>query len=124
MRLRNLAFGIVFVLGAALGSVLAQNPGQNRLSTLVGPIGIPAETSGPQSAYIPLNGGTGTCNGTATITVANTNVDAGSIIIFTLKTVGGTVGAQPALKTITAGTGFQFACTASDTSTYNFIILG
>jgi hypothetical protein len=50
-------------------------------------------------------------------------VDAGSAIIITLKTVGGTV-AQPFIATITAATGFTVTCGGSDTSTYNYAIIG
>lgn len=104
------------------GLAWAQSPGQIRLSSLVGPIGIAAQTSGPQSAYIPLNGGTFTCAG-GTATVTNTNVDAGSVIVMTLKTAAGTVAA-PFVATITAATGFTVTCGGSDTSIYNYIILG
>ncbi len=71
------------------------------------------------------NGKTGTfiANGATPVSVATTAVTANSGIIFTLKTVGGTVGAYPAIQTITASTGFTVACTASDTSTYNFHII-
>lgn len=68
--------------------------------------------------------GTVTINGTSAVTVANANVTANSIITFTLKTVGGTVGAVPAIQTITAGTGFTVAGTASDTSVYNYSVEG
>lgn len=67
--------------------------------------------------------GTFTANGASAVTVANTAVTANSVIIITLKTVGGTVGAYPAIKTITAGTGFTVAATASDTSVYNYRII-
>lgn len=68
--------------------------------------------------------GTFTANGTSGVTVADARITATSIIIPTLKTVGGTVGAVPAVKTITPGTGFTVAATASDTSIYNYIVLG
>lgn len=67
--------------------------------------------------------GTFTANGATPVTVANTAVTADSIIVFTLKTVGGTVGAIPRCVTITAGTGFNVNCTASDTSVYNYRII-
>lgn len=67
--------------------------------------------------------GTFTANGASAVTVADTRVTASSSIIVTLKTVGGTVGAIPAIKTITAGTGFTIAGTASDTSDYNYLII-
>jgi hypothetical protein len=67
--------------------------------------------------------GTFTANGATAVTVANTAVTANSIIVFTLKTVGGTVGAIPRCVTITPGTGFDVNCTASDTSVYNYRIV-
>lgn len=68
--------------------------------------------------------GTFTTNGTATITIANTYVTANSNIIITLKTVGGTVSpSNPYILTITPGTGFTVKATASDTSTYNYLIV-
>lgn len=67
--------------------------------------------------------GTFTANGVTPVTVSNANVTANSGIIITLKTVGGTVGACPAIQTITPTTGFTVAATASDTSVYNYIII-
>ena len=58
------------------------------------------------------------------VTITDANVTATSNIIITLKTVGGTVGAIPHVQTITAGTGFTTINTASDTSVYNYTILG
>lgn len=69
-------------------------------------------------------GGTFVCNGSTPVTVTESHVTANSAIVITLKTVGGTVGAIPAIQTITAGTGFTIAGTASDTSTYNYLVLG
>ena len=79
---------------------------------------------GPIDTVIPEEAGTGTLNGAAPVTVANAGVTTGSIVLFTLKTVGGSVGAVPAIQTITPGTGFTVAGTAGDTSTYNYVILG
>ena len=113
-------------LGAAIviaGVALAQVPGAIKITSLVGAFSVNIATSGPQSAILPINGGTATCTGGGTITVANTAVDAGSIIVLTLKTVGGTP-AQPFLATITPATGFTFTCGGSDTSIYNYIIIG
>jgi hypothetical protein len=68
--------------------------------------------------------GTVTLNGATAVTVANTAVTADSIIVFTLKTVGGTVSpSAPNVKTITPGTGFTVAGTAGDTSQYNYRII-
>jgi hypothetical protein len=68
--------------------------------------------------------GTFVANGTTAVTVADTRVTSGSAISITLGTVGGTVGDTPSVKTITPGTGFTVAGTASDTSTYNYLITG
>lgn len=68
--------------------------------------------------------GTFTCNGATPVAVTNATVTPDSQILVTLKTVGGTVGATPAVKTITPGTGFTIAGTALDTSVYNYNIVG
>lgn len=70
-----------------------------------------------------LPSGTFTANGTTSVTVANTKITANSAVVITLKTVGGTVGAIPSIKTITPGTGFTVSGTASDTSIYNYRII-
>ncbi len=67
--------------------------------------------------------GTFVCNGVTPVTINNTNVAISDAIIISLNTVGGTVGAAPDVKTITASTGFTAACTAADTSTYNYAII-
>ena len=73
--------------------------------------------------YTGVRVGTFVCNGATPVTVTNANVTANSMIFVSLNTVGGTVGAIPAVKTITAATGFTVAGTASDTSTYNYCII-
>lgn len=67
--------------------------------------------------------GTVTANGATPVTVANTAFLAGSVVLFSLKTVGGTVGAIPHLATTTPGIGFTVVGTASDTSVYNYVII-
>ena len=67
--------------------------------------------------------GTFTANGATLVVVADPKITASSSVIITLKTVGGTVGAIPSIKTITAGTGFSVSGTALDTSVYNYKIL-
>lgn len=67
--------------------------------------------------------GTFVCNGASNVTVNNTLIAITDIILYSLNTVGGTVGAVPVTKTITANSGFAVAGTASDTSTYNYMIL-
>lgn len=81
------------------------------------------ETLGGMNRIFKGRTGTFTCNGTNAVTVANKLVTPNSAIVITLKTVGGTVGAIPSIKTITPGTGFTVSGTASDTSVYNYTIL-
>lgn len=78
---------------------------------------------GVEQGYFP-SVGTFTANGASAVTVANAAFTAGSSVIITLKTVGGTVGAIPHLATVTPGTGFTVVGTASDTSVYNYEIRG
>jgi hypothetical protein len=68
--------------------------------------------------------GTFTVTGTAAVTVSDTNVTTASSIDITLKNVGGTVGAIPAITTITTGTGFTVKATTGDVSIYNYTING
>jgi hypothetical protein len=69
--------------------------------------------------------GTFVCNGASAVTVTEPAVTANSSIVITLKTVGGTVSPSvPYITTITAGTGFTVTGTASDTSTYNYLVIG
>jgi hypothetical protein len=68
--------------------------------------------------------GTFTANGVTAVTVSDTGITANSQVLITLKTVGGTVGATPYVATITAGTGFTTIATASNTSVYNYAVIG
>jgi hypothetical protein len=67
--------------------------------------------------------GTFVCNGTTAVTVVEPAVALGDVIVVGLRVVGGTVGAVPSVKTITAGTGFTISGTASDTSTYQYAVI-
>ncbi len=79
--------------------------------------------AGGRSAPTSVSG-TFAANGATPVAVSNVNVTANSSIVITLKTVGGTVSPSvPYIATITAGTGFTVTGTASDTSTYNYLIL-
>jgi hypothetical protein len=98
-------------------------PGQNILSP-IGQARIPADNGGAQTAAINVHSGSFVLNGATPVTVADANLTANSNVIISLKTVGGTVGAQPHLETVTPGTGFTVQGTASDTSTYNYLIVG
>lgn len=81
-------------------------------------------TAAAVQAVLGMSSGTFTLNGATPVSVGATQITANSAIIITLKTVGGTVGAQPHVETITAGTGFSVVGTASDTSVYNYTIIG
>jgi hypothetical protein len=116
-----------FNLGAAASGANADITGLGSLTT---PITIAQGGTGQSTALLGLAAlinvlktGTFACTGVTPVTVANTLVTSGSVVIICLKTVGGTVGAVPAVKTITPGVGFTVAGTASDSSTYNYIII-
>lgn len=67
--------------------------------------------------------GTFVANGISAVTVSNTSIAITDTIVISLNTIGGTVGVQPHVATITAATGFTVVCTATDTSTYNYAII-
>lgn len=69
------------------------------------------------------NKGTFTANGSTAVTVSNTNVHANSVILITIKTLGGTQGAQPTVTAKVDGTSFTIKATAGDTSVYNYAII-
>ena len=75
-----------------------------------------------QVSAIPITCGTYVATGSA-VTVAAPSVTASSQILITLKTAGGTVSSQ-FVQTITPGIGFTVDGGASDSSTYNFAIIG
>jgi len=60
-------------------------------------------------SHAVLSTGTFTCDGTTPVVVANTLMNSERFVLVSLKTAAGTVGAIPAVKTITAGTGFTIA---------------
>lgn len=94
------------------------------VQTITPPKGQVGIARGPQSTVFTMGATTVTLNGATPVTVADTAITATSAVLFTLATVGGTVGAYPAVKTITPGTGFTVAGTAADTSTYNVTRIG
>lgn len=78
--------------------------------------------TGPAPNGLAFEGfGTVTVNGLTPVTVSNTAYTSGDVVLFALNTIGGTVGAIPTVKTMTTGTGFTVAATASDTSTYTYV---
>lgn len=76
------------------------------------------------ATFKPASGRRGTfvCTAGGTITIANANYALTSDVLVTLHTAGGTISTPPAMKTVTAGTGFTVLCGAADTSTYNYSI--
>lgn len=79
---------------------------------------------GTPTPFLGIGYGTVTLNGTTPVTVADPNVTASSVIVFSLTTIGGTVGVFPHIATITPGTGFTILGTASDTSVYSYLRFG
>jgi hypothetical protein len=67
--------------------------------------------------------GTFVCTAAGTITITNSNMAATSNVIISMNVQGGTITTPPAMKTVTPGTGFSVLCGATDTSTYNYVIL-
>lgn len=125
MKSKILAF-LMFGLGlAALGIAAMAQPGMVRLATFgtqtnVTGIGTPCTTS----CFFTLSSGTVILNGATPVTVTNSLLTANSTVLFGLKTVGGTVSPNaPNVLTVTPGTGFTVGGTASDTSTYNYVIV-
>lgn len=118
-------FLYAFIATALLGiAAVAWAQGVRRLDTFgtgtqVTGIGAPCTVS----CFFMLSSGTVTLTEATPVVVAAATVTANSTIVFTLKTVGGTVGAYPAVQTITPGTGFTVAGSASDTSVYNFTVI-
>lgn len=78
---------------------------------------------GTEQGYLP-HSGTFTSIGTAPVTVADANITTFSQVMYTLRSVGGTISTYPVVKTITAGVGFTVNAGTSDLSVYNYNILG
>jgi hypothetical protein len=68
--------------------------------------------------------GTFVATGVTAVTIAISTIAITDMLLFSLNTVGGTVGAVPAVQTISALTGCTIKCTAGDTSTYNYMAVG
>lgn len=102
------------ITGISLPDMTAAKPGV-----------APVDNGGPLMTSMQIGGGTVTLNGATPVTVADARVTAKSIIVFTLKTVGGTVSpTAPNILTITPGTGFTVAGVAADVSVYNYALFG
>lgn len=76
-------------------------------------------------AALVVSQGTFTADGANTVVVPATGVTANSIIMITIKTVGGTPSpTQPNVILLNPGVGFSIKSTALDTSVYNWVCLG
>ena len=123
--MKKFAIGLLGLLLAAVAGLAFAQGGMVRLTnfgtqTNLTGIGSPCVTS----CYVTLTQGTFTINGATPVTVANPLMTANSVVLFGLKTVGGTVSpSMPNVLTTTPGTGFTVGGTASDTSVYNYVIL-
>lgn len=121
----NTATGTTIAEGAQLGPGGYEATIPNPLPVLDGGTGgTTAATARTNLGLFPEHYGTFILNGATPVSVADTNVTASSVIVITLKTVGGTVGVQPHVATITAATGFTVVGTGSDTSTMSYLIIG
>lgn len=89
------------------------------------PINITTGQVAPINNDLNTMHGTVTANATSAVTVANTSITAGSVIVFTVKTPAGSPASYaPYVDTITPGTGFTCKSVASDTSVYNYRVIG
>ncbi|MEY2878209.1 MAG: hypothetical protein RLZZ15_589 [Verrucomicrobiota bacterium] len=78
---------------------------------------------------LSVKSGTNSLAGTVTLsagagTISSTAIDANTVLVITLKTISGTVGGQPYVSAITAGTSATLAGGgASNNSVYNWVAL-
>ena len=65
--------------------------------------------------------GTLTLNGSTDVSVNAPEMTSESVVLLTVRTVGGTQGAHPTVTPTAAG--FNVRGTAGDTSVYNYVVL-
>lgn len=75
-------------------------------------------------AAAAANTGTFTATGATEVVISNTNIGANSVVTYGLKTAAGTIAGAPYMSSVTAGTSFGVKAGASDTSVYNYTIIG
>ena|SRR5208337_2626451 len=83
----------------------------------------PLDNGSAEGGALQISVGTFTMNSGTAVTVANAAVTASSQILLTPKTVSGTLAAAWVV-TITPGTGFTVNGGGSDTSVWNYAIIG
>jgi hypothetical protein len=114
----NMWFGAATLVGFAVGSGIATATPSTILSITATGITVGGATTFPAARV-----GTFVCTNAGTITITNANIIATSNVIISMNAQGGTITTPPAMKTVTPGTGFTVLCGATDTSTYNYVIL-
>jgi hypothetical protein len=100
-------------LVSATGDITSAGASGFTTSTIGGTLAVKSGSNAKSGTFTLVAG---------TVTVSNTSVTANSVIVVTLKTVGGTRGGNPDIVP-TASTGFVATGAGTDTSTYNYIIL-
>ena len=104
---------------------MTTQPGQKKLASWPTKGVLAIDNGGPVFTALPQAAGTVVLNGATPVAVVDVGVDVGSIIIFTLNTVGGTVSpTAPNVLSKTPGVGFTVGGVALDTSTYSWIRIG
>ena len=112
MKILILILAVALFPLAAMADALPQGVSGYATGSIGGTITLPAARVG-----------TFVCTGAGTITITNANMAATSNVTISMNAQGGTITTPPAMKTATAGTGFTVLCGATDTSTYNYVIL-
>lgn len=107
------------------GSIIVANPSDVETWRFVQGtfLGAAASKMSMTTGGAAATAGTVVANGASNVTVNTTSITAKSIVIFSLNTVGGTVGQLPHVVSLVAGTSFTINATSLDTSTYNWAII-
>ncbi len=103
------------IFGGGVGVAENINAGGNIATQTIGKTLFVKSGSNAKSGTFTLSSGAAT--------VTNTSLTANSVVVCFLKTASGTITQQPYATAVTPGTSFVMAGTATDNSTYNYIIL-